>query len=62
MPRDDIDYSALALRAAQRAAIKVIKEAQFNQTPMPVWDGEKIVHIIPPLPVGTGFDDNLPEI
>ena len=41
-------YTKIAMQAAERAARKVIEQAHRDNTPMPIWDGEKVVYKIPP--------------
>lgn len=43
-------YANIALKAAQRAAEKVIKEAHLYQTPLPAWKDNKIEYVIPDMP------------
>ena len=43
-------YAKIGLQAAKRAARKVVEQAHRDNRPIPVWDGEKVQHIIPPLP------------
>ncbi len=43
-------YAKIGLQAAQRAARKVIEQAHKDNIPIPIWDGEKVVYQIPPLP------------
>jgi hypothetical protein len=43
-------YAKIGMQAAERAARKVIEQAHKDNEPMPVWDGEKVDHQIPPLP------------
>ncbi len=50
MIQDGNYYAKIGLQAAERAARKVIEQAHKDNMPIPIWDGEKIVHIIPPLP------------
>nr|VFK63654.1 MAG: hypothetical protein BECKUNK1418G_GA0071005_103519 [Candidatus Kentron sp. UNK]VFK70881.1 MAG: hypothetical protein BECKUNK1418H_GA0071006_104119 [Candidatus Kentron sp. UNK] len=38
------------MQAAQRAARKVIEQAHRENRPIPVWNGEKVEYLIPPLP------------
>lgn len=42
-------YAKIGMRAAERAATKVIEQAHKDNKPMPVWDGEKVDYQIPPL-------------
>ena len=43
-------YAKIGMQAAERAAKKVIEQAHKDNEPMPVWDGEKVDYMIPPLP------------
>ena len=53
---DEMHYhTKIAMQAAERAARKVIEQAHRDNTPMPIWDGEKVVYKIPPLPDKTNY-------
>ena len=51
-------YSTLGLKALQRAAVKVAKEAQKNNYKIPVWQNGKIEFVVPEIvPNHTGSPD-----
>ncbi|MES2663824.1 MAG: hypothetical protein V4629_11045 [Pseudomonadota bacterium] len=43
-------FTKIGLQAAKRAARKVIEQAHKDNKPMPIWDGEKVIYQIPPIP------------
>lgn len=50
MSKDGKYYAEIGMKAARRAAEKVIILAHQENKPMPVWDGEKVQYTIPPIP------------
>nr|VFK42928.1 MAG: hypothetical protein BECKTC1821D_GA0114238_101427 [Candidatus Kentron sp. TC]VFK42938.1 MAG: hypothetical protein BECKTC1821E_GA0114239_102221 [Candidatus Kentron sp. TC]VFK57278.1 MAG: hypothetical protein BECKTC1821F_GA0114240_101628 [Candidatus Kentron sp. TC] len=48
--KDSKYYAEIGMRAARRAARKVVEQAHRDNKPMPVWNGERVEYIIPPLP------------
>lgn len=43
-------YAEIGMKAAQRAARKVIERANLENKPIPVWKDGKVEYEIPPLP------------
>ena len=43
-------YAEIGLKAAKRAARKVIEKANKENMPIPIWKDGKVVYEIPPVP------------
>ena len=43
-------YGEIALKAAKRAALNVIKQARLENRAIPIWKDGKIVHEVPSIP------------
>ncbi len=54
-------YAEIVMKAAKRAAYKVIERANLEKRPIPIWKDGKVVHEIPPMPNDESFSDDSSE-